>query len=87
MHLSRQWHYSCIDLGQKSTEEPSMPVLLKDLLFGVVIVCLMMVFTTLVQAAAVVPTEIQMPGTQPQVMAASATWHTITTAVYPQLQR
>jgi hypothetical protein len=74
-------------LGQKATEEPSMPVILKDLLFGVVIVCLMMVFTTLVQAAAVVPTEIQMPGTQPQVMAASATWHTITTAVYPQLQR
>ena len=64
-----------------------MPVILKDLLLGVVIACLMMVFTTLVQAAAVVPTEIQMPGTQPQVMAASATWHTITTAVYPQLQR
>ena len=63
-----------------------MPVIIKDLLLGVALVCLMMVFTGMVQAAAVVPTEIQMPGTQPQVMAASATWHTITTAMYPQRQ-
>jgi hypothetical protein len=63
-----------------------MPVIIKDLLLGVALVFLMMVFTGMVQAAVVVPTEIHMPGTQPQVMAASATWHTITTAVYPQLQ-
>ena len=63
-----------------------MPVIINDLLLGVALVCLMMVFTGMVQAADVVPTEIQMPGTQPQVMAAPATWHMITTAVYPQLQ-
>ena len=43
-----------------------MPVIIKDLLLGVALVCLMMVFTGMVQAADVVPTEIQLPGTQPQ---------------------
>ena len=63
-----------------------MPVIIKDLLLGVALVCLMLVFTVVVQAADVVPTEIQVPGTRPQVMTASATWQTLTTAVYPQLQ-
>jgi len=43
-----------------------MPVIFKDLLLGVALVCLMLSFTVMVQAADVVPTEIQMPGTQPQ---------------------
>ena len=71
---------------QNRTGDMSMSVFFKDLLLGLALVCLMLVFTVVVQAADVVPTEIQMPGTRPQVMAASATWHTLTTAVYPQLQ-
>jgi len=43
----------------------SMSVFFKDLLLGLALVCLMLVFTVEVQAADVVPTEIQMPGTQP----------------------
>ena len=42
-----------------------MPILVKDLLIAVLLVCLTMVFTTFVQAATVVPTDIQQPGTQP----------------------
>ena len=42
-----------------------MQTLLKDLLLGVFLVCMTLAFTTLVKAADVVPTEIQMPGTQP----------------------
>jgi hypothetical protein len=42
-----------------------MPTLFKDLLLGVFLVCVTLAFTTLVKAATVVPTEIQMPGTQP----------------------
>ncbi|MDH3831218.1 MAG: hypothetical protein OEU48_06085 [Gammaproteobacteria bacterium] len=42
-----------------------MPTLFKDLLLGVALVCLMLVFTSLTQAADIVPNEIRMPGTQP----------------------
>ncbi len=42
-----------------------MQTFLKDLLLGVFLVCLTLAFTTFVKAADVVPTEIQMPGTQP----------------------
>ena len=42
-----------------------MQTLLKDMLLGVFLVCLTLAFTTFVQAATVVPTDIQQPGTQP----------------------
>ena len=42
-----------------------MPTLFKDLLLGVALVCLMLVFTSLTQAADIVPNEIRMPGTRP----------------------
>jgi hypothetical protein len=38
---------------------------MKDLLLGILLVCVTLVLTTLVQAATVVPTDIQQPGTQP----------------------
>jgi hypothetical protein len=43
-----------------------MSVFFKDLLLGLALVCLMLAFTVVVQAADVVPAEIQMPGTRPQ---------------------
>ena len=43
-----------------------MSVFLKDLLLGVALVCLLLIFTGLTQAADVVPTGMQIPGTQPQ---------------------
>ena len=65
---------------QNRTGDMTMSVFFKDLLLGLALVCLMLAFTVVVQAADVVP------GTRPQLMAASATWQTLTTAVYPQLQ-
>jgi len=43
-----------------------MSVFLKDLLLGVALVCLLLIFTGLTQAADVVPLGMQMPATQPQ---------------------
>jgi len=51
---------------QKKTGAQTMSVFLKDLLLGVALVCLLLIFTGLTQAADVVPTGMQIPGTQPQ---------------------
>ena len=37
----------------------------KDLLLGILLACMALIFAINAQAADVVPTEIQMPGTQP----------------------
>ena len=57
-YKQRQWHCSCKYISQNlnvhmSYEDSSMPTILKDLLLGILLVCLMLTLTTIGQAATV----------------------------------